>query len=121
MNYSGYLTDKDGNKYFAGIVESGSNANGSYIKFSDGTMICRGNFTIPQNTDVYYLVFPVPFFNTDYAISLTNIFYNSCNILYSIGVNEKAKIAIYARSISANIATPDFVTKGEYIAIGKWK
>ena len=24
-----------------GIIESGSNSNGSYIKFSDGTMICR--------------------------------------------------------------------------------
>lgn len=24
-----------------GIVESGSNANGNYIKFADGTMICR--------------------------------------------------------------------------------
>ena len=32
-----------------GIIESGSNANGSYIKFADGTMICYGvkNVTTP--------------------------------------------------------------------------
>lgn len=32
------------------IVESGSNANGEYIKFSDGTMIC--NKTIEGSTDI---------------------------------------------------------------------
>ena len=55
MNYSGYLTDKDGNKYFAGIVESGSNSNGSYIKFSDGTMICYLNIAVTdQAIDTKY-------------------------------------------------------------------
>ena len=27
-----------------GMIESGSNENGSYIKFADGTMICRRSF-----------------------------------------------------------------------------
>lgn len=40
MNCSGYFIDKNNNKYFTGIVESGSNNNGNYIKFADGTMIC---------------------------------------------------------------------------------
>lgn len=31
--------------YINGIVESGSNANGSYIKFLDGTMVCYKSIT----------------------------------------------------------------------------
>ena len=41
------------NKEKGYIVESGSNANGSYIKFSDGTMICsRITDVITMNIDV---------------------------------------------------------------------
>ena len=46
MNYSGYFQDKEGNKYYSGIVESGSNNNGNYIKFADGTMICYLNIRV---------------------------------------------------------------------------
>lgn len=31
---------KDLNEKIAGIVESGSNDNGSWVKYADGTMIC---------------------------------------------------------------------------------
>ena len=34
----------------AGIIGSGSNANGSFIKFSDGTMICK-TYVASQTTD----------------------------------------------------------------------
>ena len=55
MNYSGYFVDKNGNKYYSGIVESGSNSNGSYIKFSDGSMICYLNITVTdQAIDTQY-------------------------------------------------------------------
>jgi hypothetical protein len=46
------------------IVERGSNANGQYTKFADGTMICKGLFsatpatgpyTGPHGTSVYYI------------------------------------------------------------------
>ena len=33
-----------------GVVKSGSNENGSYIKFADGTLICNG--TIIKNTTI---------------------------------------------------------------------
>lgn len=38
-----------------GVVESGSNTNGSYIKFADGTMICQGSktFTSVACTSAY--------------------------------------------------------------------
>jgi hypothetical protein len=59
----------DGNSNPWGI-ESGSNANGSWMKFPDGTLMQW----IPQLTgttgDVTW-TFPVPFFNTAYAGSAT--------------------------------------------------
>lgn len=35
-----YIGHGDGSAITAGIVESGSNGNGTYIKYADGTMIC---------------------------------------------------------------------------------
>ena len=34
------------------IIEIGSNANGSYVKFADGTMIC--NATLPNETGYFW-------------------------------------------------------------------
>ena len=76
MNYSGYLTDKDGNKYFAGIVESGSNSNGNYIKFSDGTMIQSG--TVNCNASSYGLItFPSAFSSPNVIMTANNIYNRS--------------------------------------------
>jgi hypothetical protein len=54
----------------AGIIETGQNTNGYYIKFSDGTL----QQWIPQLDGPAGNVtwtFPVPFINTDYAGSAT--------------------------------------------------
>ena len=64
------------------IVESGSNSNGRYVKYSDGTMICSSLNVLPvEDTDtlsgstgLYYKSggtewsFPVAFIDTDIAI-----------------------------------------------------
>ena len=128
MNYSGYFVDKDGNKYFAGIVESGSNSNGSYIKFSDGTMICYLNITV-----------------TDQAIknAYGSIFQGARKYTYPIPFSSKPSVTCTSfrwgtgaswgtvADISAKIVTLrgfDFYQReaGEkcsigYIAIGRWK
>ena len=57
-----------------GIIESGSNANGSYIKFADGTMICYGvkNVTTPTtgSTVLAAVLLPQSFIDTNYNISM---------------------------------------------------
>ena len=47
-SYSESTTDGYSANYInnVGIVESGSNANGHYIKFGDGTMICSQQFSL---------------------------------------------------------------------------
>lgn len=72
------------------IIDSGSNDNGSYVKFSDGTMICRKtipkenflttqtNVTAVQGISIYrsgaYLWnFPVAFIDTDIQINVQTV------------------------------------------------
>ena len=67
------------NKKVAGIVESGSNANGSWVKFADGTMIQWGNksFTgsASGNTGSYTTVtFPQAFSDNKISVSYTPIY-----------------------------------------------
>jgi len=54
----------------AGIVESGYNNNGSWIKFSDGTMVqwCRASQTTGNNSGTVNL-FPTSFIDRNYQIS----------------------------------------------------
>lgn len=71
-----------------GVVESGNNTNGSWVKYSDGTMICRKTFektsfltttsysTSVQGINIYRSnpvtwTFPIDFIDTNYQIELT--------------------------------------------------
>lgn len=44
-----------------GVVDSGSNAEGNYVKFADGTMICRGNISNSSTGGATSKTFPVAF------------------------------------------------------------
>lgn len=46
------------------IIQSGSNANGYYTKFADGTLICRYSFT-DTLLDGHTVTFPHPFISTE--------------------------------------------------------
>jgi hypothetical protein len=48
-----------------GIIESGSNANGEFTKFADGTMICRFN-AATSSGGATTKTLPATFANTDY-------------------------------------------------------
>ena len=56
------------------IKESGSNANGRYIKFDDGTQICIINSVVLNKASNYYLQaivsLPAQFNTADYSVSM---------------------------------------------------
>jgi hypothetical protein len=52
----------------AGIIESGSNANGRYIKYSDGTMVCWGVGTTDSGQSQKQFTFPTPYFDTNFVV-----------------------------------------------------
>ncbi len=110
------------------IVESGLNDNGSYIKFSDGTMICRNKKTFNRAANVAYGAlfktegidfpnFPVAFKDVP-DISFFCIGVNTALLAnWNASTKEKIGPLIGIRPVSTN--AQDYIIS--YIAIGRWK
>ena len=106
-----------------GVVESGSNSNGSYIKFADGTLIQEGNtgsFTIPANTggnkDV---TFPINFYDTNYYVTQTSL----GGVYYSwvaVATTNKT-VSGFTCNCWNNTTASACTTEYSWIAIGRWK
>ena len=111
------------------IIERGSNDNGEYVKFADGTLICTanvgcsGNINIPlgslYTTPATTWNFPAAFSSMLYHLSGCERFgVGNCFLTRADGVNETATSCSFkgARGASVN-ATPTFALT----AIGRWK
>lgn len=114
--------------YVNGIVESGSNENGNWIKYNDGTMICTiskdVSFTnFSQDKEIYY----ADISNVNFSQTFTEI--NSISAIFNstkqgaypwLGLSNASKSNIsrirlfnyYNTSVTGNI----YIT-----VIGKWK
>jgi hypothetical protein len=117
-----------------GVVESGSNGNGSYIKFADGTMICSGTIStsIASNTALASGGgFRTSSIVRDYPQAFTDRPVISCS-LEEYGSNNS--IGVMVAPLPANPLTQCFAqwrtVSGDstarersagYIAIGRWK
>lgn len=117
-----------------GVVESGSNANGSYVKYADGTMICYGTWVIgtvsasAQAGNVYKVLieqrhnFPVSFvekptitFSAYENVEDWGMLLVVCPKKNSVTSQNFGSLnVISATQASINLAI-------DYIAIGKWK
>ena len=94
------------------IVSSGSNANGHWVRFADGTQICYGR-PLASTTGINQATFPLNFISTPSVVpsyeggSSTNNFYGFPiqNSVSNTGFNYKGYKNVY----------------NPYIAIGKWK
>ena len=95
------------------IIESGSNANGDYIKYADGTMICHGiHDTGTQTVDID---FPATFSSAptgSYTLKSRSGIFPSTN--YLILTNTQA-MSVYFSSTPSNS-----YIKIHYMAIGRW-
>jgi hypothetical protein len=108
----------------AGIVASGSNANGSYIQFDDGTMICwfSSSTLLTTNTGqgawfvspTTALTFPVAFI----ATPIINASTLGANATPAVSINAESNTTATLRLIgSAN----NYTGYVRYSAIGRWK
>lgn len=109
----------EGNSY--PIVEKGSNANGEYIRFADGTQVCYGKATFSPTTAGYeskLVTFPATFMNNPLVISATVM------STPSGGDDFRVRGNIYS-STTANIGlyTPTSLSQVVVgvVAWGKWK
>ena len=99
------------------LFERGSNANGHYVRFADGTQICRGRVTTSTSAGVA-ATFPAAFIDT----AATHV---------ATGVNTSAGVGIlttYTGITSTSVTMSAFfsssntrvATAAEYIATGRW-
>lgn len=108
-----------------GITESGSNANGSYIKFDDGTMICYATLPFAMNITgqfegIYYantgaITFPQEFYETP-TINVT--IRGVAGGGYSFYTPTKSDFSGFIWKIQSKSNVDLYVM---YFAIGRWK
>ena len=120
--------------YINGIVESGSNTHGNWIKFEDGTMIVtRETYEIAVNINVSWgnifvggdyteWEFPVPFINVpdlvlfDVNSTTTNGCFKTSYEPTKITKNSIQNVYVGRGTSASNVAF-----KIHILAIGKWK
>lgn len=105
------------------VVERGSNANGEYVRFADGTQICTGQLTGPYAAGVNSLIavpwtFPAAFSSSDYAISSYGA---------PAATNDLFGMVAYANNTPSSIianyrngSTAQNITLVKFSAIGRW-
>jgi len=115
------------------IVESGSNANGDYVRFGDGTQICflanvsfesrintgSGTYADPYRSNIFNWTYPVSFKSYP-AISVVTI--NSlANTPMSTVIRQMSASAASLQGIAMSDVGTDETVMATIIAIGRWK
>ena len=117
--------------YLDTIIESGSNDNGEYVKFYDGTMICRAKKSFSNISMIAYggLYRCVSISFSDFPIAFIEPPYVSYSLIECNNNNSGALISqLYMPSVSSagnvciikenNTAITGVIG---YVAVGKWK
>ena len=110
--------------YVNGIIESGSNANGYYTKYADGTLICRyyiGPVDTNQGAGTTKVVtFPYEFVDTNWQVSLTMTNGQAYWSQVASSISDKAKTGFNFKSWNDGGGN-NTGQYWDYVAIGKWK
>jgi len=99
------------------VISSGSNSNGSYIKYADGTLVCSSHRAGPLSSP-HNWVFPVPFKSGSTAI--VNYSLNSYSGTYYTGNSYVYKNDNTSCSVYFSDTIPDAISL-EMVAFGRWK
>ena len=111
-----------------GVVESGSNDNGSWIKYEDGTMICYGlmpvtmALNIPTGSGFYGAASPNKYYAQTF-IETPRVFIDNNNANWALVLYiEKDKEKIIRINLASFTAYDGEATFNiDYMAIGRWK
>lgn len=102
-------------------IESGSNENGSYIKFADGTMIQHKSLVITTaNQATTNVELPIDYLNSGFTILVNSLNYHSSNINYSSNSTSKNTFEVIATDNETG-TTPTSAEAFSYVTIGRWK
>lgn len=110
------------------IVESGTNANGSYVKYGDGTMICYARKIYDGNVLGTSFNFPASFHgsaNVELFAQVEGVISGGPSVLYAC---EKVvdNVSTYrVKCFAVGTSVVNLATAGETVvsiqAIGRWK
>lgn len=99
---------------------SGSNENGSWVKYDDGRLECTNSFIeIPANTDNKLITFPQQFINRDISLALTPFYSYYLSAILTPSKPQTGNFNVYPRTHAGVV--PNVITTFAYIAIGRWK
>lgn len=115
--------------------ESGSNSNGNYIKFNDGTMICYNTQTFSNITVDYvwgelytnandrraFSDFPVSFVNTPDVIKSLNFSSGDGFLMTNSSQGETSSTNPGGWQFARGTAATGINLSVSYVAIGRWK
>lgn len=108
------------------VIERGSNANGEYVKFADGTQICTGDIVYANiTTSVSAGVFMSGVSDVTFAAAFTDI--PSCSVGITGSNGEGASwastYAVYSSGLNtlAFCPTTGGVRYASFLAVGRWK
>lgn len=113
------------NKAMNQVVERGSNDNGTYIKFPDGTLICRGILNISVTTTAWGNIYSYDWtgsipFPTSFMDKPT-IIANSIQNTGAIAKIVASASAVVSLTITRGTSASNVNYPIDYIAIGRWK
>ena len=104
-------------------VETITNDNGTAIKFSDGTLICRGRGSVPSLSGggtYVEISLPHKFVDDDYDV--TYGFFNGNSYWSFLAVQTEGKTTNgFNIRIWSNTSSTSAPAEISYIAIGRWK
>ncbi|EKE78592.1 hypothetical protein, partial [Idiomarina xiamenensis] len=129
-NFIGPISESEGVPT-GGIIERGTNANGEYVKFADGTLICWGRTALSEtfpagNSTVRTLNFAAEFINADYTVSFTPQFQSYADWVKFVGYGFRnsglsdrttSSIQVFL-NFSSGLS---FNFRPSYTVIGRWK
>ena len=102
-------------------IESGSNENGSWIKFNDGTLIQYKSLVITTaNQATTNVELPIDYLNSGFTILVSSLNYHSSNINYSSNSISKNTFKVIATDNETG-TTPTSAEAFSYVTIGRWK
>lgn len=112
------------------IVESGSNANGNYVKYADGTMICYMNISVTDQalnnaygSNLYQgsrtWTYPVAFIDNNVSVSCGQFQWGTSASWGTVVSADKTSAQL--RGIDAFSRATGTETKIQAMAIGRWK
>lgn len=114
--YSTSTTDSYSANYVNSIIESGSNANGNYVKYADGTMICYG--IANTNAEGYITInFPISFTSVP-TIAVAQASDSETTNMITVKLSTRTTSNFRAACVYSGGYLHQYLN---YIAIGKWK